>query len=208
MRPLAIIESDAPFALQLLRAVESARFRAAIFPFAKPALPLLRERLFALTLLDLYIADADALEICRETSPLVPTIVVTRAGDPQELCASALDAGADDCICHDVGARELVARVRNVLRRAELPFESHDRMAAAVSEMRVHLDDRVENLTRGETAVLAALLDRAPTPMTTEEIGRAVGATRGTVESQIKSLRRKIGPERLVSRGRFGYQIE
>ena len=208
MRPVAIIEDDAPFALQLLRALESASFRAAIFPSAKAALPLLRDRHFGLILIGLGMPDADPLALCRELSVEVPTIAIARHDVTQELCASALDAGADDCICRGVGTRELVARVKNVLRRVELPHAAHDRMAAAVSEMRVHLDDGVQNLTRGETAVLAALLDRAPTPMTTEEIARTIGASRGTVESRIKSLRRKIGPQRLVSRGRFGYQID
>lgn len=205
MRPLAIIENDGAFALRLLVMIEAAGFRAMIFPHAGQAVPLLRERHFALALVDLAMEDVDPLAFCRETSPFVPLIVF---GRDDESCTRALDAGADDCICRSVGSRELIARIRNLLRRAEQPLSDRDELTAVVSEMRIRLDDHVHNLTAGETAVLTALLDRAPSPMTVDEIARAIVANRGTVESRIKSLRKKLGAERLVSRGRFGYQIE
>ena len=205
MRPLAIIERDGSFALELLRALQSAGFRAAILPSARAALPLLRDRHFALALLDLGVEDVDAFDVFRETSPIVPTIALAHAPAGQEACMRALEAGADDCLCRDFGDRELIARIRNLLRRAEQPA---DFMTAVVSEMRVRLGDRVENLTAGETAVLSTLLERAPRPMTILEIAHAIGANRGTVEARIKSLRRKLGRERLVSRGRLGYQLE
>lgn len=200
---MAIIERDPSYAVQLLRVLESAGFRAAIFPAAKPVLPLLRERQFALVLLDLRVDDVDPFALCREAGPLVPTIALAPAcaGDA---CMRALEAGAHDCLCREFSDRELLARIHNLLRRAEQPASG---MAAVVSEMRVRLDGRVQKLTAGETAVLAALLDHAPRPMTTEEIARAIGASRGTVEARIKSLRGKLGAERLVSRGRFGYEI-
>lgn len=199
MRPVAIIERDGSYALQLLGALEAAGFRAAIFPEARPALPLLRDRLFALALVDLAVDDPDLFDVCRETTPLIVL------GTTHDACVRALESGADDCLCREFRDRELIARIRNVLRRAEQPAND---MATVVSEMRVHLDDGVQNLTAGETAVVAALLDHAPRPMTTDEIARAIGAQRGTVEARIKSLRKKLGAERLVSRGRFGYQIE
>lgn len=206
VRPLAILEPDGVFALQLLGTIEAAGFHGTIFPDAARALPLLRERHFALALVDLAIVEPFAL--CGEASPFVPVIALSYAPHDEESCTRALDAGADDCICRSVGSRELVARIRNVLRRAEQPLSDRDQLTAVVSEMRIRLDDRVHNLTAGETAVLTALLDRAPRPMTVDEIARAIGANRGSVESRIKSLRKKLGAERLVSRGRFGYQLE
>jgi len=208
MRPLAIIERDASQALQLLGALEAAGFRGAVFTAATPALPLLRERHFALALLDLCVTDVPALEVCREISPFTPIITLASPRAAMDACMSALESGADDCICRGIGARELIARIRNVLRRAEPAHEDHGQLAAVVSEMRVRHDGRVDNLTAGEAAVLTALIDHAPAPMTIVEIAHAIGANRGTVESRIKSLRRKLGPARLVSRGRLGYQVE
>lgn len=207
MRPLAILENDATLGADLRLTMEGAGFHVEVFQAATAALPLLRNQVFSLAILDLGIRDADPFAICREVSDAVPIIALS-ARDGQEVCVRAFESGADDCICRPVVDRELVARVRNVLRRA-----SHDEaaaygeMASVVSEMRVRVETEVRNLTAGETAVLAALLDHAPAPMTALEIAQAIGAKRGTVESRIKSLRKKLGRERLVSRGRFGYQL-
>lgn len=207
MQPLAIIEHDAAFASRLRGALESDGFRTETFSTAESALPRLLHREFALAFIDLGLDAADPFSLCREASPITPVIAVNR-GPAQELCMRALDAGADDCICHRVTDREVVARVRNLLRRAQVSYGSDDRLTTVVSEMRVRVADHVHDLTLGETAVLTALLDRAPSPMTVLDIAHAIGAKRGTVESRIKSLRKKLGPGRLVSRGRFGYQLE
>jgi two-component system catabolic regulation response regulator CreB len=202
MRPLAIIETDIALATQLRSAVESAGFRAELFETARPALPLLRDRAFALAIIDLDLDDV--LEICRDLSPCLPLIAV---GAAAELCVRAIESGADDCICRPVADRELIARIRNVLRRAGSGRPEHDPLAAVVSEMRVRVGEQVRTLTRGEAALLGVLLDHAPAPMTVMDIARAIGAKRGTVESRIKSLRKKLGEGVLVSRGRWGYQL-
>ncbi|HYR28623.1 MAG TPA: response regulator, partial [Thermoanaerobaculia bacterium] len=161
-------------------------------------------------LLDLNLPGRNGLDVCRDLRAFttVPLIMITgRVEEIDRLLG--LEMGADDYLGKPFEPRELLARIRNVLRRAESPSHGdHDQLAAVVSEMRVRHDDRVDNLTAGETAVLTALIDHAPAPMTIVEIAQAIGANRGTVESRIKSLRKKLGPARLVSRGRLGYQVE
>ena len=206
MRPLAILENDATLGAEVRSAMEQAGLHAEVFNSTVVALPLLRARAFSLVILDLGMTDADPFAVCEEASTLAPVIALTTAKG-QSLCVQAFQSGADDCICRPVVDRELVARVRNVLRRARESGAGYDRIATVVSEMRVRVEQEVRDLTAGETAVLAALLDRAPAPMTALEIAYTIGAKRGTVESRIKSLRKKLGPERLVSRGRLGYQL-
>jgi two-component system catabolic regulation response regulator CreB len=207
MRPLAIIENDVAFAARLRAAIEAAGFRTELFETARPALALIHDRTFALAIIDLGIEDIDPFELCRDASPIVPLIALT-TGPADETCVRAIESGADDCICRPLVDRELIARVRNVLRRAQDTGAEHDQLNAVIAEMRVRVGDDVRDLTTGEAAVLAALLDHAPAPMTVLDIANTIGAKRGTVESRIKSLRQKLGRGRLVSRGRLGYQLE
>jgi len=106
--------------------------------------------------------------------------------------------------------RELVARVRNILRRAPATVDDIcelDTLSISLREMRIRTDGIVHELSRGEAEVLALLLERSPAPLTTIEIARLLPAKRATIESRIKSLRKKLGPGRLVARGAFGYEL-
>lgn len=208
MRPLAIIEDDVVYTAELRSYVESAGFRAECFSDARAALNELRRRAFSLAIVDLGVRDIDPYEFCREASGFAPLITVT-AECREEICVRAFDSGADDCVARPVAERELVARIRNVIRRAEgsMPQLHLDSVSISISEMRVRSGDEVRDLTRGETEILSLLLEHAPTPLTPARMAELLSARRGTIESRIKSLRTKLGPGRLVSRGRLGYQL-
>lgn len=205
MRPLAIVQHDAALREEILLAMEGAGFKADCFRDGSTALAFLRKRSFALTILDLDINDTDPFAVCREAARFTPVIAFTTQC-ATEICVRAFEAGADDCVSQPIAGRELVARVRNVLRRAE---ESPDDepFALAVAEMRIRDGNVTHDLTKGEAELLALLVARRPAPVTVAEMTVALGAKRGTLESRVKSLRRKLGAERLISRGRFGYQL-
>jgi DNA-binding response OmpR family regulator len=202
MRPLAIIEQDSTTAENLRRNVEAAGFRADCFPDSASALSSIRRRPFSLAILDLDLRDDDAFAVCREMSQLVPVITISAEGD-EDVRVRAFEAGADDCVTHTLTARELVARVRNILRRASNTSDTCELDALSISlpEMRVRSGGEVHELSRGEAEVLALLLEHSPSPLTP-------AAKRATIESRIKSLRKKLGPGRLVSRGNFGYVLQ
>lgn len=205
MRPLAIIEPDAAYAASLRATLEAAGFRAECFATATNALPELRTRSFALAILGLDLRDTDPYAVCREVSPNL--LIITVAHDcAADACVRSLECGADDCVVRATTGRELVARVHNVLRR--MPHrEDHESLELSLSEMRVRAGDTTHDLTRGETEVLAMLVQHAPAPVTVARMCELLGAKRGTIESRIKSLRRKVGKGRLVSRGSLGYQL-
>ncbi len=207
MRPLAIIESDLAHAASLRAWLEAAGFRTECFSSGSAALPHLRAQEFALAILDLDLRDTDAFAMCSEASRLMP-IITFASSCGEESCVRALECGADDCIQRRISARELVARVRGVLRRSDLPDDAalHS-LAGSISEMRIRAIDGTHNLTWGETEVLGVLVAHAPTPLTAARISELLHARRGTVESRIKSLRRKLGIGRLVSRGSLGYHL-
>lgn len=205
MRPLAIIEPDATYSASLRATLEAAGFRAECFATATNALSELRTRAFALAILDLDVRDTDPYAVCREVSPHLPVITVARECET-DACIRALECGADDCVVRSTAGRELVARVHNVLRR--MPHrEEYDTLETSLAEMRVRVGSATYDLTRGETEVLAVLVQHAPAPVTVARMCEVLPVKRGTIESRIKSLRRKLGKTRLVSRGSLGYQL-
>lgn len=209
MRPLAIIEQDSATSERWRRSIEAAGFRADCFPDGASALTSIRKRPFSLAILDLDLRAGDPFELCREMSRLVPVITMTAEGN-EDVRMRAFEAGADDCVKSTLTARELVARVRNILRRASRngdPTCELEELSISLPEMRVRSEGMVHELSRGEAEVLALLLEHSPAPLTPTEIARLLPAKRATIESRIKSLRKKLGPGRLVSRGRFGYEL-
>jgi DNA-binding response OmpR family regulator len=209
MRPLAIID-HAPTA-SLRRDVEAAGFRTDTFADASSALAALRRRSYALAILDLDLRDGgDPFHFGREVSSIVPVIALTADGR-EDICVQAFESGADDCVVRTLTGRELVARVRNVLRRATNESDATtcdlDKLSISLAEMRIRNGGVTHELSRGEAEVLTLLLERSPAPITTVEMARILPAKRATIESRIKSLRKKLGPDRLVTRGRFGYEL-
>lgn len=207
MRPLAIIEPDVSLSGALRSTLEAAGFRAQCFSSGSAALPSLRTHAFALAILDLDLHDTDPFALCTEASRHMPVITVT-SSCAEEMCVRALECGADDCVALRIPGRELVARIRSVLRRSETVDEGtlHS-LAVSISEMRIRAKDATHNLTRGETEILAMLVAHAPAPVPALRMAQLLGARRGTIESRIKSLRKKLGAGRLVSRGSLGYQL-
>lgn len=210
MRPLAIIEQDSTTSKNLLRSVEAAGFRADCFPDSASALSSLRQRPFSLAILDLDLREGDPFAVCREMSLLVPVIAISAEGD-EEVRVRAFEAGADDCVTQTFTARELIARVRNILRRAGSSSNATcelDALSISLPEMRVRNGGEVHELSRGEAEILALLLEHSPAPLTPTDMAKHLPAKRSTIESRIKSLRKKLGPGRLVSRGTFGYVLQ
>jgi len=205
VRPLAIIEPDLDYSASLRATLEAAGFRAECYATATSALSELRTRAFALAILGLDLRDTDPYAVCREVSPHLPIITVARECR-EDSCVRALECGADDCVVRSTTGRELVARVHNVLRRAP-HREDYDTLETSLAEMRVRAGDATHDLTRGETEVLAILVQHAPAPVTVTRMCELLPVKRGTIESRIKSLRRKLGKGRLVSRGSLGYQL-
>lgn len=205
MRPLALIETDPHRAAELRAALDGAGFRTEWFTRATDALQHLRTRPYALLVLGLDVRDTDPYAFCREISPQLPVITISETCGGSDRCVHALECGADDCVTRTTSGRELVARIRSVLRRAG-DAENERSASVSLSEMRVRTGETTHDLTRGETELLTVLLQYAPTPVPIARLTALLGARRGTVESRIKSLRRKLGPGRLVSRGSLGYQ--
>ena len=172
-----------------------------------------------LVLLDLGLPDIDGREVCRRMRDRsqVPIIVVTAAGDELDR-VMLLEWGADDYVVKPFGFRELVARIRAVLRR------SGQSAGSAGSELRfggVELDTRTRevtylgeevSLTPKEFDLLAFLLEDPGAVATREEIIRTVwdenwwGPTK-TLDVHIASLRKKLDADLIETVRGVGFRL-
>ncbi len=180
----------------------------------------------ALILLDLMLPGRDGLDICRDIRAFsqVPIIMTTaRVEEIDRLLG--LELGADDYVCKPYSPRELVARVKAVLRRGQAPASpmagpdaGGDMGRAAVglaldeSSLRVHWRDRSIELTAVEFSLLATL-HAAPGRIFSRErlMDRIYRDHRivsdRTIDSHVKKLRRKLAdlaPERELIHSVYG----
>ncbi|MBK7584023.1 MAG: response regulator transcription factor [Myxococcales bacterium] len=160
---------------------------------------------FDAVLLDVMMPGLDGLEVLRrlrQTSRL-PVIMLTARGDESDRVVG-LELGADDYIPKPFSPRELLARLRAVLRRAQPDASSETVMAqgivADLGARRASVDGREIELTGIEFDILVALLRRAgrvvPRTALLGEAGRAdVVVGERTVDVHISRLRKKIGDD-------------
>jgi two-component system phosphate regulon response regulator PhoB len=164
-----------------------------------------------LVLLDLMLPEVDGLEVCRqirraEATRLLPIIVLTARKDEVDRIV-ALELGADDFMVKPFSLRELVLRVRAVLRRAEsvtVPDGGDEEVIRAgplviePAVPRVLLQGRVVALTTTEFRLLLALARRPGRVRSREELlstawGHESHGYDRTVDTHVRRLRAKLG---------------
>jgi len=156
-------------------------------------------------LLDVMMPGMDGLAVLRRLRDKmsIPVIMLTAKGDETDRVVG-LELGADDYIAKPFSPRELLARLRAVLRRAH-PDLSQERLTGAglsveVSSRQVRRGETVVDLTGLEFDLLAALMRRAgrvvPRTSLLSEAGREdVVVSERTVDVHISHLRKKIGDD-------------
>jgi DNA-binding response OmpR family regulator len=173
-----------------------------------------------LVLLDLGLPDLDGVEVCRRLRERssVPIIVVSARGDELDRVL-LLELGADDYVVKPFGLRELVARVRAVLRRAE-PASNGDsslragRVQVDPRSRRVTADGEDIDLTPKEFDLLALLVSEPGRVFRRQEILEEVwdanwyGPSK-TIDVHLASVRRKVGDAVTITAVRgVGFRVE
>jgi DNA-binding response OmpR family regulator len=199
--------------LPLAAALEREGYATRITGSAPEAIALAAELQPDLILLDVMLTDGSGLDVCREVrrQSKVPIIMLTARGDETDRVVG-LELGADDYVVKPFSARELVARIRAVLRRvpeagaepAAVPDGEHefrvDGLTVDTAMRRVVLDGDELSLTRREFDLLALLVRNAGTVLTRERLIDEVwdtnwfGSTK-TLDVHVSSLRRKLGDD-------------
>jgi len=220
-RTVLVVEDETAIADVVEMYLEQAGFRVRLVSSAAESRRQLEDPSIDLVLLDLMLPDSDGVELFREirSRRSIPVIMVT-ARDAEADRVLGLELGADDYVTKPFSPRELVARVRAVLRRGEF---SEREGSSPVTAGDVRLDPRSRQvtvsgreveLTRMEFDLLAYLLARPGRVFNRTHLLEAVwgypnGVDSRTVDVHVAQLRRKLGdvcPVRTV-RG-VGYKAE
>jgi DNA-binding response OmpR family regulator len=230
MQHLLMIEDDARLAQMVGEYLERSGFAVTKAADAKGGLALLQEspgsRMPDLVILDLMLPDLDGLEVCRRIRAMggetgrVPVLMLTAKGDPMDRVVG-LELGADDYLPKPFEPRELLARIRAVLRRrGEGAPPAAKRMRFGSLEIdkdarTVTIGGEDRELTSYQFDLLAALAERAGRVLTRDQIMEAVrgreleafdrsidvhmGRIRAAIEEDVKN------PKRILTVRGVGY---
>jgi len=202
-----LVVDDEPKIVQLTRDyLEHAGFRVASASDGKEALASFRRDAPDLVELDLGLPTLDGLDVARaiRKSSNVPIVMLTGRGDETDRVAG-LELGADDYVTNPFSPKELVARVRAVLRRSELASNPADVVRAGdvtldVPRLSVKVKDRGVELTPTEFQLLLALARSPGRVFTRAQLldavhGVAFESYERAIDAHVKNIRRKLEPD-------------
>ncbi|WP_194821796.1 MULTISPECIES: response regulator transcription factor [unclassified Micromonospora] len=218
-----LAEDDPRQAEALRRYLTAAGHRATVVADGETALRQAREQAFDLLLLDVMLPRLDGMQVCRilRQESDVPVLMLTARSAEDDLLRG-LDLGADDYMTKPYSPRELVARVRTLLRRVrttpqESPVHRLGRLAVDESRRLVTAGDTTVDCTAGEFAILAAMIrqpGRVFSRVQLLEHTRGVDreSTGRTIDVHVMNLRRKIElnprrPQQLLTVYGVGYKL-
>jgi DNA-binding response OmpR family regulator len=209
MRPMktVLVVDDEPKIATLARDyLEHAGFAVLTAGDGPSALVAIRQRKPDLVVLDLGLPGLDGLDVTRAVrrESSIPIVMLTARDDEVDKILG-LELGADDYLTKPFSPRELVARVRAVLRRAERAPDAAETIRAGdvvldLPRMRVEVDGAAIDLTPTEFQLLAAMAARPGRIFTRAQLldtlhGVAFETYERAIDSHIKNLRRKLEPD-------------
>ncbi len=192
------------------RALTREGFRVAAVGDGKAMQRALADSRIDLILLDLMLPGEDGLSLCRRVraDSDVPIIMLTAKGEEVDRVIG-LEMGADDYLAKPFGSRELIARIRAVLRRShrppapadtppEQPRYRFDRFVLNTENRELQRDDGVAlPLSTGEYELLLAMVERPQRVLSRDQLldlarGRAAAAFDRSIDTQVSRLRKKL----------------
>jgi DNA-binding response OmpR family regulator len=220
MGRILIIDDDSRLAGLVADYLGQAGFQTSVSTTAREGIERLKREPFDALVLDLMLPDADGLEVCRrirETSDL-PLVMLTARGDAMDRVVG-LELGADDYLAKPFEPRELLARLRAVLRRkvgsTKRDVLRFGRLEIDRGARRVRLDGAERALTSYQFALLNALADHAGRVMSRDQLmdllrGEALEAFDRSVDVHVSRIRAAIeddpkNPRRIITVRGAGY---
>ena len=204
MSHILIVEDDTRTAKLLHLYLQQAGHRTSIASTGRQALNMVRRTHMDLILLDLMLPEMDGLDLCsRLHNETATPIIILTARTTEEDVLRGLDVGADDYITKPFSPREVVARVRTVLRRARM-YDDDENEVLHLGDLTINLQQH--RVMRGETLLhltpkefrLLETMAREPGRVFSrlELVERAFGydyeGLERTVDAHVMNLRKKI----------------
>ena len=217
---ILLVEDDARLATMVAEYLGEAGFRTTRAASGAAAMQLAASESFDAMILDLMLPDADGLDICRSLRARsdMPVLMLTARGDPLDRVVG-LELGADDYLPKPFEPRELLARLRAILRRRVAPGQSQvlhfGRLEIDKGAREVRLDGQRKLLTGHQFALLVALAERAGRVLSRDALmdltrGEALEDFDRSIDVHISRLRAAIEddpkhPRRILTLRGAGY---
>jgi two-component system, OmpR family, alkaline phosphatase synthesis response regulator PhoP len=205
-----VVEDERKTADTIRRYLEHAGYDVMVCSDGAKALDEAASHRCDLVVLDLALPTLDGIEVCqalREAGRQVPIIMLT-ARTTEEDRVRGFDIGADDYVTKPFSPRELVRRVRAVLRRGQSPTSSvlrHSELAVDLDRRQVFVEEREVTVTATEFRLLVTLMKAPGRTFTRSELVEHVlsedaDALERTIDAHVMNLRRKLEPDRTSPR--------
>lgn len=206
LKQILVVEDERKIAQIVRDYLERAGYRVTVASSGPEALAAARARLPDLIVLDLGLPEMDGLDVTRtlRKQSSVPIIMLTARVDESDKLIG-LELGADDYVTKPFSPKELVARVRTVLRRTEAPPDPNTVIRAGEIildrlRMRATVQERPLDLTPTEFELLATLARQPGRVFTRSQLldsirGVPVESFDRAIDAHIKNLRRKLEPD-------------
>jgi DNA-binding response OmpR family regulator len=208
-KPTILVVEDDVDILQLVdHNLKLADFHVLAAQDGYEALSIAKKHLPQLVILDLMLPGLDGFEVCKElkrspTTRNIPVLILTARGEEVDRIVG-LELGADDYVVKPFSPRELVLRVRAILRRFA-PEESavsrwqRNGLVVDFDSHRVRVDNQETILTATEFRLLAELIRNLGKVLTRDQLldkvwGYQFDGYARTVDTHIRRLRQKIDP--------------
>jgi len=222
-RLIDIVEDEKDIAGLIALHLGKAGYETRVFPDGEAFLFAIKSKTPDLVILDLMLPGLDGLEVCRNLkaepkTKAIPVIMVTAKGTETDRVVG-LELGADDYQVKPFSPRELVARVKAVLRRSDDKLKQHEivRLGQLVldpNQYRVTIKGKLLELTAAEFRILELLVSQPDRVFSRDQIiehawGYDKPVTDRTIDVHVHNLREKLGPlsNRLCSIRGIGYKF-
>jgi two-component system OmpR family response regulator len=215
---ILLVEDDLMIGAAVAQALRDAAYAVDWVMDGDTAIEAANAEAYDLALLDLGLPELDGLEVLRclrKTGRAVPVIIVTaRDGIDDRICG--LDLGADDYLVKPFETRELLARMRAILRRqgsGASPILSNGSLNLDPATYEVSHGGETCRLTAREFALLRALMSSPGTILSRTDLERHIYGWNEEVESNaveflIHAIRRKIGAETIRNVRGVGWMVD